>query len=425
MTELTYRSKRLGEQYSVTRHKSGMTLLFYPMPSFRSAYVSVTARIGSVDCAYRTDGAAGFTRLPDGVAHFLEHKLFENEDGDAFAKYARTGASANAYTSFSQTSYLFSTTDHFREALDILLGFVTQPYFTADSVAKEQGIIGQEIGMYDDDPDWQSYNGVLGALYQRFPLNRDIAGSRASIAEITAPLLYDCYHAFYNPPNLTLTAAGRFDPAVILDACDRLVPETPPVAVQGPAYDEPAGVAERRVERRMAISLPVFTIGFKERALPPEQLTLRALYTEILLDMLVSDVSSFYRKLYDAQLINDSFSHEVMTCRGQWLSLFSGESRDPDAVFAALCETFDAARRQGLDRKAFARSRRAIYGRLMKSFDNVEAAASTILEYHFANVCVYDIIEKIATVSFEEIAALLDEVLRGENAALSVVLPNE
>ena len=206
------RSERVRESYQKIDHPSGLTLLLYPMEGFSSAYAMLTTDYGSVDMAFRTDPKADFTRIPAGTAHFLEHKMFENEDGDAFAKYAATGASANAFTSFDKTSYLFGCADHFEESLRILLEFVTTPYFTPQTVSKEQGIIGQEIKMYDDNPDWRVLFNLLKAMYVKHPIAIDIAGTVESIAEITADSLYETYHAFYNLHNMVLVVAGNADP---------------------------------------------------------------------------------------------------------------------------------------------------------------------------------------------------------------------
>ena len=419
-----FESKRLGESYSAERLPNGLTLLLCPMPGFRTAYAGITAEVGSIDRCFSLDGGPLIT-LPDGVAHFLEHKLFENADGDAFDKYAKTGANANAFTSFTNTTYLFTCTDHFEENLRILLGFVSDPWFTDGSVAKEQGIIGQEIEMYADDPDWQGFSMLMSALYSAVPLGADIAGSRGSISRITPALLYDCYRAFYSPANLTLTVAGRFDPAAVREICGEFFRTSVSPRVCRPEPEEPREIVRSRITRRMSVSLPQFSIGFKERPLAEGERAFRPVLMEMLLDMLVSDVSSLYRRLYDGGLINDSFSSDVMTFRSHCAVTFSGESRDPEAVFSALCETFDRARREGLDRRAFERSRKAIYARLLKSLANPESAASTVFDFYFAKSNVYDIIEQTAAVQFRDLETLLSEILDGRYAAMSVTLPQD
>lgn len=204
-------NERLGEQYIRVVHPSGLTILLCPMPDFATTYALFGTNYGSVDNCFKTDPEAEFTKLPDGIAHFLEHKLFESEDGDAFSLFAETGASANAYTSFDKTCYLFSCTDAFIPSLKALLTFVQAPYFTQQTVEKEQGIIGQEIRMYEDSPGWQVTFQLLEALYHDNPVKVDIAGTVESIAQIDADLLYRCYHTFYNLSNMVLSIAGKFD----------------------------------------------------------------------------------------------------------------------------------------------------------------------------------------------------------------------
>ena len=190
MERTVIKSARLGQEMVKIKHPSGLTMLLCPMLGYSTAYATFTANVGSVDTGFKTQDDDAFVDVPEGIAHFLEHKMFENEDGDAFAKYAKTGASANAYTSFDKTAYLFACTDRFEESLEILLDFVRRPYFTKESVQKEQGIIGQEIRMYDDDGEWRVQFNLLQALYHNHPVRIDIAGTVESIAEIDDQLLY-------------------------------------------------------------------------------------------------------------------------------------------------------------------------------------------------------------------------------------------
>ena len=210
MEKTIIRSERLGIEVCRIKHDSGLTMLLCPMEGFSTAYAAFTTKLGSVDTRFKTQDDADFVDVPEGVAHFLEHKMFENEEGDAFARYAKTGASANAFTSFDRTSYLFACTDRFSESLEILLDFVRRPYFTEASVQKEQGIIGQEIRMYDDSGDWRVMFNLLGALYHNHPVRIDIAGTVESIVQIDHELLYRCHRTFYHLNNMVLCVAGNF-----------------------------------------------------------------------------------------------------------------------------------------------------------------------------------------------------------------------
>ena len=258
-------SRRLGEGYTRIEHPSGLTLMLCPMKGYSTAYALFATRCGSIDDSFSI-GDGEMVQVPNGIAHFLEHKLFESEEGDAFEQYAKTGASANAYTSFDRTAYLFGCTDRFRESLEILLNLVTTPYFTEQTVKKEQGIIGQEIRMYDDDPDWRVYFNLLGALYQEHPIRIDIAGTVESIAGISADLLYRCYNAFYNLNNMVLSIAGNFEIKDVVEACDKILKPAAPVRVSTREVQEPDEIRTRRVEQTLEVAAPLFQIGFKGRA---------------------------------------------------------------------------------------------------------------------------------------------------------------
>ena len=229
----------LGERFQRVEHRSGLTILLCPMEGYSTAYAMFSAKVGSIDTTFKTQREEDFVEVPPGIAHFLEHKMFECEDGDAFAKYAKTGANANAFTSFDRTAYLFSCTGNFRESIEILLDFVSRPYFTPETVQKEQGIIGQEIRMYDDDPGWRSLFNLLQTLYRENPVRLDIAGTTESIAEITADLLYRCYHTFYSLGNMVLTVAGNFRPEDVLEAADKILQAGEKVEIQWRKAEEP------------------------------------------------------------------------------------------------------------------------------------------------------------------------------------------
>ena len=339
------RSNRLGEGYLRVEHPTGLTMLLCPMEGFSSAYAMFGTKYGSVDTTFKTDADEDYITVPEGIAHFLEHKLFESEDGDAFARYAATGASANAYTSFDRTSYLFSCTENFRESMEILLDFVTHPYFTQQTVEKEQGIIGQEIRMYDDVADWRVMFGLLCSLYHSHPVRIDIAGTVESIANINADLLYRCYNTFYNLRNMVLVVAGNFDPDVVIELADKILKPAPPMKISRKSPPEPETVAKTRTEVSLPISMPVFQLVFKGKPGDAAKNLKSQVENEILLEIIAGESSHLYRKLYDRGLINATFSFEVMAGRDYLASLYEGESRDPDAVAEAIREEVARLRR--------------------------------------------------------------------------------
>ena len=319
---------------------SGLTVLVRPMPGYSGTHVIYATRFGSIDRDFRLGERE--VHLPAGVAHFLEHKMFEDEDGDAFAKFAKTGANANAFTAFDRTCYLFTATEQLDESLDVLLGMVGHPYFTGQTIAKEQGIIGQEIKMYDDSPDWRLITGLCECLYHSHPIRSDIAGTVESIVEITPEMLYDCCRAFYAPGNMVLAAAGSTSMEQILAACARhgLMDERPAEKVERLLRPEPMTLAAAEKTITMPIAKPCFGLGFKEEPLPFGDLRSEMLY-ELILCCICGGMSPLYRRLYDEGLTDPGFGGEVLRVDGCCCILFTGESDRPDTVRQLLLDEIE------------------------------------------------------------------------------------
>ena len=413
-------SRRLGEGYTRIEHPSGLTLMLCPMKGYSTAYALFATRCGSIDDSFSI-GDGEMVQVPNGIAHFLEHKLFESEDGDAFEQYAKTGASANAYTSFDRTAYLFGCTDRFRESLEILLNLVTTPYFTEQTVKKEQGIIGQEIRMYDDDPDWRVYFNLLGALYQEHPIRIDIAGTVESIAGISADLLYRCYNAFYNLNNMVLSIAGNFEIKDVVEACDKILKPAAPVRVSTREVQEPDEIRTRRVEQTLEVAAPLFQIGFKGRAKSYRENILAQVTGELVCDLIAGESTALYRELYDEGLINAVFDTEVMAGPNYLVNIFSGESRDPDAVFARLTDGVRALQERGISEEDFERARRAAYGRYVGIYGNVESMAGMMVLAKLADFGAYEPLDLLGELTLNDAQAFLRENFDTERCALSVV----
>ena len=414
------KSQRLGEEFLRIKHKSGLTLLLCPMKGYSSAYALFGTEYGSVESSF-IDKDGALIQIPAGTAHFLEHKMFESEEGDAFALYAKTGASANAYTSFDKTAYLFSCSDNFKESLSILMHLVTEPYFTPQTVEKEQGIIGQEIKMYDDSPEWRVMFNLMEALFETHPLKIDIAGTVDTIAQITADTLYTCYNAFYNLNNMALAIAGNFEVQDVLDLADEILKPAEPMTAQRILVDEPAQVVKHRVEQQLPVATPLFQIGFKAVPKSKEENLINQVYDEILLDTIAGEHTALYRSMYDEGIINSTFVGEVMAGRDFAVTLFEGESRDPDKVYEALCGEIRRMQREGIDRDAFERSRRAIYGRYLGMYARVDSVASLMLTTQFGGADMYTVLEAAAGATYEVLTARLLEAFDPERSALSVV----
>ncbi len=419
------KSDRVGDRYYEVKHPSGLRIFVYPKEQNNSTYAVFGTRYGSVDTTFKRSDESEACTVPAGIAHYLEHKLFESEDGDAFARYAKTGANANAYTSFDVTCYLFSCTENVYESLEILLDFVQSPYFTEQTVQKEQGIIGQEIRMYDDDPQWRVMFNLLEALYHKHPVKVDIAGTVESIAQITPELLYRCYHTFYNLNNMVLCVAGNVELNKVLDLCDRMLKPSAPVEIERIFEEEPREVVKPRVEQKLLVVTPLFELGFKEKAVS-RRTTKELAETEILLELMASDASPLFRRLLDAGLVNESsFGYEYFEGPGYASIIFSGESKDPDRVAEEIRAEADRLRREGIDREAFQRAKKALYGRNIAALNSVDNIANSMASFAFAGRELYTYIDDLANATLESVQKRLEEQLDPAYSALSVVYPVE
>ena len=417
------KSERAGDSYYKIDHPSGLTVYVYPKEGYNSAYAIIGTKYGSVNTCFSLDGGEKIT-VPDGIAHYLEHKLFESEDGDAFARYAKTGASANAYTSFEKTCYLFSCTDKFDESFEILLDFVQSPYFTAETVAKEQGIIGQEIKMYDDSPDWRVMFNMLEKMYHHHPVKIDIAGTVESIAEITAEKLYQCYNTFYNLNNMALCVSGNVTVEQVLKTCDRMLKPCEKHTIENFFEDEPYEIVEPYVEQNFPVSVPLFNLGFKERAQKPLNETKLA-HTDILLELLASSTSELYQKLMDDELINTSFTFELFEGPGYCSVIFGGESRAPKQAAEQIKQYIAEVKKNGLDKAEFESARKSVYGDVISSLNSVGSIANTVTSYHFNGNELFTYIDAVANATFEDVQNRLVEMLDVNNCTLSVVKNGE
>ncbi len=417
-------SARLKESYSVYTHESGLTVLLYPMKDFSTAYALFGTKYGSIDTIFRKKGEEHFTKVPEGIAHYLEHKLFESEDGDAFSLFAKTGASANAYTSFDKTCYLFSTTQNFGESLKALLQFVQHPYFTKENVDKEQGIIAQEIKMYEDNPSWRVYFNLLRGMYHNHPVHTEIAGTVESIANIDKELLYACYNTFYNLNNMVISIAGNFDEEEAVSIIEKELLPCQKVTIERSMPVEPDGVVTREVRMKMAVAMPLFYYAWKERPVAEADMPKISIAYDILLDIIAGDCSPLYRKLYDEGLIDTGFDSESFMGRGYAACIFGGYSKNPDKVKALLDEEIARYKQVGIDNESFERARRSIYGAAVGTFDSAEEIASTMLSAYFCDQSdAYIELEAVSGLTLEEVQALLQNGFDPEKTTLSVIEP--
>ena len=421
MSKITeIKSALLGDKYYKIDHNSGLTIYLYPKPDYNSKYAIFGTRYGSVNNAFSLDGGE-VKKVPDGIAHYLEHKMFECEDGDAFLKYAKTGANANAYTSFDKTCYLFSCADNFDESLNILLDFVQRPYFTEETVAKEQGIIGQEIRMYDDSAEWRVMFNMLENMYHTHPVQLDIAGTVESIAQITPELLYDCYYTFYNLNNMALCVAGDLTPEDVLKTADKLLKPCEKHTIESYFEDEPYEVVKDYVEQAFPVSVPLFNLGFKDKAHIVSQKEMAEI--EILIEVLTSPSSELYKILDDKKLINQSFDSEYFNGQGYNAVFFSGESRNPEEAAKVIRDYITDIKQKGISAEAFEIAKREVYGDAVSALNSVDNIANTMMEFHFNNIDIFGIIDDISECSLDDVNNRLSSMLDVNNSTLSVIKP--
>lgn len=411
----------LGEGYYSIDHKSGLKILVYPKPEYTSTYAVFGTKYGSIDTRFKRSDRESFTEIPAGTAHFLEHKLFESEELDAFQRYAKTGASANAYTSFDRTCYLFACTGHFKENFEILLDFVRHPYFTEETVQKEQGIIGQEIDMYKDSPEWECLFNLLECLYHKHPVKIDIAGTKESIAEITAEMLFSCYETFYNLSNMALAVAGKTTVEEVLEVADRLLESDEDVTVQRAFEKEEETIVKNYVEEKLPVGTPVFAFGYKENFFNESCTLEEEIAMSLMLEIIAGQISPLYKELLDEGLINGAFSTEFFNGHNYAACLFSGESVNPSEVARKINSCIKELKEKGITEEQFETVRKKTYGKTVRAFTDIDTVANGLVVSHFENEELFSEFEVIKNLKLEFVNDLLKKCLNEDKAALSVV----
>ena len=409
-------------------HSSGLPVYFCPKPGFQKRYACYATRFGSIDLAFERAGA-GRVDVPAGIAHFLEHKLFEGEECNAFERFSKFGASSNAYTGFTVTNYLFSCSRDFVENLKLLISFVQEPFFTAENVEKEKGIIGQEIQMYDDDPGWQIYMNLMRGLYQKHPVREDIAGTIESISGIDKALLDRCYETFYHPENMILFATGDEDRESFFSLVDAELSKKefePLGALDRHLPAEPDAVAAPNTEVAMSVSMPRVLLGFKdhEAGVGGADLLERELATDVLLEMLFGRSAPLYQRLYEAELIDESFGASYTGYLEMGHSLVSGDTPNPAALVGEIEKELDRVRREGIPRADFERQKRAAMGSFFRNFNSLEFIANNYCAYRFCDIDLFDSVDALHELSFERTMERLESHLVSGGMAVSSVVPN-
>ncbi|WJY28676.1 MULTISPECIES: EF-P 5-aminopentanol modification-associated protein YfmH [Sporosarcina] len=388
--------------------ENGLNVYVLPKEGFSKTYVTFTTKYGSVDRTFIPRDRKEYVTVPDGIAHFLEHKMFEKEEGDVFQEFSENAAAANAFTSFTRTSYLFSSTSNLYKNTKTLLDFVQQPYFTEKTVEKEKGIIAQEITMYDDQPDWRQYFGTIENLFRNHPVRIDIAGTVETIQDITADHLYECYETFYHPSNMVFFAVGNVDPAEMLkfvkeDQHSKSFKAPEPVVRQFP--DEPDEAAETRSDLRMDVTKPKLMIGTKCRntAMSGKEMLIRELASDVTLDILFGRSSEFYTKAYNEGLIDESFSYEFNLENGFGFAVVGSDTDHPEELEKLIFSVLDEAKSNwSITDGQLDRIRKKRIGLFMRALNSPEYIANQFTHYNFNEMNLFDVVPVLEQLTVEQ-----------------------
>ena len=422
-----YENKIINEKYKKYVHSSGLEIYIFPK-KMSTSYAVFAAKYGSIHNKYILNGET--VTNPDGVAHFLEHKLFSNEDGsDSFERFSRLGADANAYTSFNRTAYLFSCTENFEESLKELIDFVRHPHFTKENVDSEKGIIAEEIKMYDDNPYDRCYYGMLEGLYEHHSIKRNICGSVKSISEITPAVLYQCYRSFYDLSNMVLIVCGDIDENRVLNVINEKISAEEVnscccVKINEKDLESPRAY-KPYVEQKMQVSKPLFSIAFKDTEISKNaaERQKKDAAMAILDEMLFSRAGELYNYLFENDIISPNLSCGYTISESFAYNSIVGEAENPRLVLKEIERFIDKTIENGLSRQDFERCKRVMYAEFVKCFDSTDSIANNLLSFVSEGSELLDYADIINSVSFDDVATLLKTRFKKEFTVLSVVLP--
>lgn len=414
-------SERTGDKIIHVKHDSGLDIYICEMEGYSSIEALFGTKYGSVNTMFKMADDKEYTVVPEGIAHFLEHKLFENEDCDVFELYAKTGASGNAFTSFDKTAYLFSCTKNYKESLKILLDFVQAPYFTQATVDKEQGIIGQEIQMTNDNPEWRVFFNMLRCMYHNHPVKIDIAGTIESIAQINADLLYKCYYTFYNLNNMVLSIAGNVKADEVLAICDECLKKCEDKGLETVFPDEPESIVQAEITEKQPVGASIFNIGYKCTPCKGNERLEKVMAASVAADILSDPSTEMYQKLLRDEVINSSFGTEVFTGDGYFTVIFSGESDSPDVIRDTVSAEIERIIKDGIDEDLFQRIKKSTYGGLVRELNNVEAVANLMMNSHMDGISPYATIQVLSDLKSSDVLEFMKNELRKDRLVMSVI----
>ncbi|MGE7982560.1 EF-P 5-aminopentanol modification-associated protein YfmH [Solibacillus sp. NPDC093137] len=425
----TIEFQQLDETLYYKQLNNGLDVYILPKKGFSKTFVTFTTKYGSIDRTFVPIGETEPITVPDGIAHFLEHKMFEKEDGDVFQKFSEVGAQANAFTSFTRTAYLFSATDHIYKSTETLLNFVQEPYFTEETVNKEKGIIGQEITMYDDQPDWRLYFGAIENMYHNHPVKIDIAGTIDSIDGITAEHLYTCYNTFYHPSNMLLFVIGAVDPvemmAFIEDNQNKKTFQEP-TDLKRLFDEEPTNVAEKERVLHMDVQKPKVYVGLKAKqvGLSGEEMLKHELAVQIGVECLFGRASSFYTDVYEKGLIDESYGYDFSLENGYGFALIGSDSEQPEQLAKLIKEKLAETEQGNLfTSEDVERIKRKKIGFFLRALNSIEFIANQFTRYKFNDMNLFDVVPVLETITVEDIEKAFKTIQGEEQQTVFTIMP--
>lgn len=420
----------LDENTYVTKLDNGLKVYICKKKGFNKKIGMFGTKYGSVINDFVDITTGERIKVPDGIAHFLEHKLFEKEGANALDMFSKIGVSSNAYTSFDQTVYYFETSNKFEESIKLLVNLIKEPYFTVENVAKEQGIIGQEIMMYDDDPSTVVYMNTLVAMYQKNNVRIDIAGTIESISHITKDLLYTCYNTFYNPNNMFFIVVGDVDVEKTIKLIDENVKkyevDKKPYLKEVETFEEeePDEIYQKVISKNMDIFMPLMCVGYKLDIVHKEEIVKRALVADIISDMYFSKISEFFKTEYDKGILTDkiafmyegtdTFSHVIL----------SSESTKIDELQKDLFEYINKIKNEDVDEELFETIKNNKIGALVSISDNLNVSYRRIIDSILCDIDVYADVKLINDITKDDVKEFLN-MLVDEKRVVSLVMPNK
>ena len=398
---------------------NGMKIIIIPKKNTKKKYIIWGTKFGSIDNHFIEPTTGKEIKVPDGVAHFLEHKMFEQENGvDSLYKLMSLGLDANAYTTNDHTAYLFGGTDNFYEGLDELMDYVQHPYFTDENVEKERGIIGQEIGRYDDEPGWKLYVNMMDLLYINNPVKLDIAGTVESISKITKETLYSCYNTFYHPSNMIMCISGDFVPESLVEEIKkRLLPREKIDKIKRIYPEKEDRINKKYKEENMDVNMPIFMIGYKDVAENENKME-KQVAVQIILNSLIGKSSKLYQEMYSEGLLMAPLEFDYEFSDEYAHTLISGQSENPEKINEKIANVIN---NKEISKEDFERNKKALYGEYVSIYDDVEDIGRMYLQDSIRGINTLDYTNVFNNITLEYVNRIKKEMFKDEMQAISII----